>query len=200
MENGTMASLSPPKLVDNLFSTLPPQLHPFLQLSYPINRTSSVAHARFTSLLSYSTLPGHQTLYDKGPMDLCIPITCAFLFTILRNLSMEYVFAPFARFWLMPRRRRKGSVSQSSSGASSPDTQSPEKAGGRKVNGGINGVNGINGMNGHARNGRDNRDERGLTKLARRKLEHTVTRFAEQSWSFAYCSVFWTLGVVSARA
>lgn len=36
-----------------------------------------------------------------------------------------------------------------------------------------------------------------LTKSERRKMEHTVTRFAEQGWSFLYCTIFWTLGCVS---
>lgn len=38
---------------------------------------------------------------------------------------------------------------------------------------------------------------RGLTKLERRKMEHTTTRFAEQGWSFIYCTLFWSLGGVS---
>lgn len=33
---------------------------------------------------------------------------------------------------------------------------------------------------------------------ARKKREHTVTRFAEQGWSWLYCSIYWTFGVVSA--
>lgn len=32
---------------------------------------------------------------------------------------------------------------------------------------------------------------------ARKKREHIVTRFAEQGWSWLYCSVYWTFGVVS---
>jgi len=49
---------------------------------------------------------------------------------------------------------------------------------------------------------RKEREKRGekvrpMTKLERRKMEHVVTRFAEQGWSFLYCTVFWSLGVVS---
>ena len=74
-----MSSLSPPRLVDNLFKSLPPQLHPFLQLSYPVNRTFA-PHTRFTPLLSYNFMPNHQTLYDKasnGPMhtyNVCVSV------------------------------------------------------------------------------------------------------------------------------
>lgn len=32
----------------------------------------------------------------------------------------------------------------------------------------------------------------------RRKREQIVTRFAEQGWSFLYCTVFWSIGAVSA--
>ena len=36
---------------------------------------------------------------------------------------------------------------------------------------------------------------RPMTKIEKRRLEHTVTRFAEQGWSFLYCTVFWSLGM-----
>jgi acyl-CoA-dependent ceramide synthase len=35
------------------------------------------------------------------------------------------------------------------------------------------------------------------TKREERQREHTALRFAEQGWSFLYCTVFWTLGTVS---
>ena len=41
--------------------------------------------------------------------------------------------------------------------------------------------------------------ERKGERISGRQLrlrEHTATRFAEQGWSFCYCSVFWTLGMV----
>ena len=48
-------------------------------------------------------------------------------------------------------------------------------------------------MNGHAQTRLAlKREERMM-----RKREKTVTRFAEQSWSFFYCSTFWTVGLVS---
>lgn len=34
---------------------------------------------------------------------------------------------------------------------------------------------------------------------ARKKREHTVTRFAEQGWSWLYCSIYWTFGVIVLR-
>ncbi|WVO21824.1 uncharacterized protein IAS62_003138 [Cryptococcus decagattii] len=34
---------------------------------------------------------------------------------------------------------------------------------------------------------------------ARKKREHIVTRFAEQGWSWLYCSVYWTFGVIVLR-
>ena len=145
-------------VLDNLFATLPPQIHPFLQLSYPINKTNTSRYAQIYRI----SIP-NQT-YDKGPLDLCIPISCAVAFTVLRNLSMEYIFSNFARYWLLP-----------------PHTLS--KLG-----------NGHTNCSARA----DDRDSRGLTKLERKRLEHSVTRFAEQSWSLVYCTVFWTLGVVSA--
>lgn len=37
---------------------------------------------------------------------------------------------------------------------------------------------------------------RSLTKLEKRKMDHTTLRFAEQGWSFMYCTVFWSLGGV----
>lgn len=35
------------------------------------------------------------------------------------------------------------------------------------------------------------------TKREARQREHTALRFAEQGWSFVYCTVFWSLGMVS---
>lgn len=35
------------------------------------------------------------------------------------------------------------------------------------------------------------------TKRELRQRDHTALRFAEQGWSFLYCTVFWTLGTVS---
>jgi acyl-CoA-dependent ceramide synthase len=44
--------------------------------------------------------------------------------------------------------------------------------------------------------GRDRR----MKRRDRKKMEHTVTRFAEQGWSFIYCTVFWSMGMVSGWA
>lgn len=40
----------------------------------------------------------------------------------------------------------------------------------------------------------------GETKREARQREHTALRFAEQGWSFLYCTVFWTLGMVCASS
>lgn len=39
--------------------------------------------------------------------------------------------------------------------------------------------------------------ERHLKRVAAKKKEHNSVRFAEQAWTMAYCSVFWTIGMVS---
>jgi len=44
------------------------------------------------------------------------------------------------------------------------------------------------------------KDTIGETKREARQREHTALRFAEQGWSFLYCTVFWTLGMVSASS
>ncbi|KAK1924711.1 putative longevity-assurance protein-like protein [Papiliotrema laurentii] len=41
---------------------------------------------------------------------------------------------------------------------------------------------------------KDETSRRPMTKLEKRKMEHTVTRFAEQGWSFLYCTTYWLLG------
>ena len=38
-----------------------------------------------------------------------------------------------------------------------------------------------------------------MGKAEKRNMEHIVLRFAEQGWSFLYCAVFWSLGVVSTQ-
>ncbi|ORX39706.1 putative longevity-assurance protein-like protein [Kockovaella imperatae] len=135
------SSMTLPNLYDNFLSTLPPQLHPFFQLSYAVNQSTPFSFgSSFLPSSSSSSLVAPETLYDKGIMDLCITISCAFGFTILRNLSMEYIFSAFARYWLMPSRE--------------------------------------------------------LNKLEKKAIQHSVTRFAEQSWSLTYCTVFWSLGMV----
>ncbi|GFZ46296.1 hypothetical protein JCM24511_04543 [Saitozyma sp. JCM 24511] len=46
--------------------------------------------------------------------------------------------------------------------------------------------------------GRTIKDERERRRL-KRKRQHVVTRFAEQGWSFLYCSVFWSMGMLILR-
>ena len=44
--------------------------------------------------------------------------------------------------------------------------------------------------------GGDKKGER-ISRRDLRAREHTATRFAEQGWSFLYCTSFWTMGMVS---
>lgn len=39
--------------------------------------------------------------------------------------------------------------------------------------------------------------ERHLKRVAAKKKEHNSVRFAEQAWAMAYCTVYWTIGMVS---
>ena len=128
-----------------LQSILPPALHPFFVLSYPISK--SRLHISSSFPISRTRLPV-ETLYDKGFNDIFISISCAIGFTLLREVTLRYVASTFARAWLEASYQYR-------------------------------------------------RESGKLTKAERRKMEHTVTRFAEQSWSFLYCTVFWLIGVVS---
>ena len=125
-----------------IHSTLPPSLHPFFLLSYPVRPSTS----RLTSLFE-STKP--ETLYSKGPEDVYIVITCAIGFTILREFTMRYVLSPLARYLIDRPPPNAKSLTR------------PEE------------------------------------RLRRRRVRHLVTRFAEQGWSFLYCTAFWTIGGVS---
>lgn len=39
--------------------------------------------------------------------------------------------------------------------------------------------------------------ERHLQRVAAKKRHHNAVRFAEQAWAMAYCTVFWSIGMVS---
>lgn len=41
--------------------------------------------------------------------------------------------------------------------------------------------------------------ERHMLRVAAKKREHNAVRFAEQAWGMAYCTVFWSIGMVSRR-
>ncbi|WVR05031.1 hypothetical protein IAU60_002043 [Kwoniella sp. DSM 27419] len=120
---------------------LPPSLHPFVLLSYPIPFVPSSP----TQIRSYPK--GTTTVYDKGPQDVYFSIFWAVAFTLLRAFTMRFIFAPFAR-WMIGRPKVK------------------------------------------VKGGKEERRE-----LKRR--EHVITRFSEQAWSWLYCSVFWTLGMIT---
>ena len=47
-----------------------------------------------------------------------------------------------------------------------------------------------------AKNGDARASVKTVSKKEDRHRDHTALRFAEQAWSFLYCSVFWTLGMV----
>lgn len=108
-----------------------------------------------------------ETLYGKGPNDVFFAAFCAVAFTVLREVILRGVLKPFANYWLRSAKKAK------------------RKRASSRVNG-----NGVNGAGGEKETIRE-------TKREERQREHTALRFAEQGWSFLYCTVFWTLGTVS---
>lgn len=163
-------------------SLIPPSLQPFLLLSYPVpssNRIHTHAHtSRLLDLHSTTTAtPRSRIYYDKGPQDLYFVVFCAIAFTLLREGLIRFGFRPFADNWLRSaaaaRARRKG---ERGSPVGSTQSESTNRNG-----------------NGTVKERRAFRE----SKAERRRRRHTSLRFAEQSWSFTYCIVFWSLGMVS---
>jgi acyl-CoA-dependent ceramide synthase len=108
-----------------------------------------------------------QTLYDKGWDDVYFVAFCAVAFTVLREIILRGVMKPFASYWL---------------------SSSARKARLKKATAKMNGVDGT---------GSGSVSPRRETKREIRQRDHTALRFAEQGWSFAYCTVSWSLGMVS---
>lgn len=155
-----------------LESLVPQSLRPYVLLSYPVHRPKATLALSRSNYLRYT----NNTLYDKGPNDFYFVAFCAVAFTILREVVLRGLLKPFANYWLLSARRAKRSKS------------------GSLVNGSGNGNgfskgDGVNSPGG----GVEGRE----TKKERRQREHTALRFAEQGWSFLYCTIFWTLGMVS---
>lgn len=110
-------------------------------------------------------------LYTKGLHDIFFSAFCAIAFTVLREVMLRAVLKPFANWWLRSNGRAKRKRALSRAHA----------------NGNGNGALAEKGIAGE-------------TKREARQREHTALRFAEQGWSFLYCTVFWTLGMVCASS
>jgi acyl-CoA-dependent ceramide synthase len=110
----------------------------------------------------------NEVLFTKGTNDFLFAGFCAVAFTVLREVMLRGVMKPFANWWLRSAGRAKR-----------------KRALGRANSNGNGNGNGVKGTIGE-------------TKREARQREHTALRFAEQGWSFLYCTVFWTLGMVSA--
>ena len=110
----------------------------------------------------------NEVLFTKGTNDFLFAGFCAVAFTVLREVMLRGVMRPFANWWLRSAGRAKR-----------------KRALGRANSNGNSNGNGVKGMIGEP-------------KREARQREHTALRFAEQGWSFLYCTVFWTLGMVSA--
>ncbi|TYJ54056.1 hypothetical protein B9479_005320 [Cryptococcus floricola] len=121
---------------------LPPSLHPFLLLSYPLPPSGELLLEPLAN--GSSSFSSSGTLYGKGPLDAYFVLFWAVAFTALRWATIHYLFSPIARL-LLPR------------------------------------LKAIKGQ------------EREWNR-AERKREHVVLRFAEQGWSWLYCTVFWSFG------
>lgn len=129
--------------------------------------------------LSYPTAPpAHpdsfpdSNYYATGLLDGCFIITVIAIFAVLRDATRLLVMEPFAR-WKLARdlRLAKRKLVQ--------------------ANGKANG-------NGHA-NGHANGYAAGLERVTpaeRRKMQHSVIRFAEQGWSVVYYTVQMFFGMV----
>ncbi|WWC69626.1 uncharacterized protein I206_103569 [Kwoniella pini CBS 10737] len=77
-----------------LQSQLPHSLHPFFTLSYPIHIKSNT----FFHSSTITTSNNGEILYDKGYKDIYISFSCFLIFTILRYLTMDYIFSPFSNY------------------------------------------------------------------------------------------------------
>jgi acyl-CoA-dependent ceramide synthase len=113
----------------------------------------------------------NEVLFTKGTNDFLFAGFCAVAFTVLREVMLRGVMKPFANWWLRSagRAKRKRALSRAAANG----------------NGNVNG-NGVE------------KGTIGETKREARQREHVALRFAEQGWSFMYCTVFWTIGMVSA--
>lgn len=128
----------------------------------------------FVSLSYPIATPAHpdsfpnSSYYRNGPLDLCLVVALIAVMAVLRDVLRINIFEPFAR-WKLTR-----------------DAQwTKDNKANIAANGNGNG-------NGHATVLYEK-----LTLKERKKLEHAVTRFAEQGWQFTYAFVAWAYGFVS---
>lgn len=142
--------------------------------------------------------------YDVSWLDLAFVAGWTLLFTVLREVMMRGVFAPFMRRWM--RQEHEARLVKRASRANGKKLEASPLANGHSTTGTI--------ANGHAANGVvqqvparkgivDNasaKDQPSKSKrmTKRQRLEEKkVTRFAEQGWSLLYYIVFWSFGAVS---
>lgn len=139
--------------------------------------------------------------YDVSWLDLAFVAGWTLLFTVLREVMMRGVFAPFMRRWM--RQEHEARLVKRASRANGKKLEASPLANGHSTTGTI--------ANGHAANGVvqqvparkgivDNasaKDQPSKSKrmTKRQRLEEKkVTRFAEQGWSLLYYIVFWSFG------
>ncbi len=133
--------------------------------------------------LSYPTAPPlhpdsfpESHYYGTGLLDGCIIISAIAVMAVLRDVTRVFLMEPFARWKLRrtlqsSKRKKLALANGNGNGAA-------------KSNGHANG-------NGHAR-----RDTSLVTPAEQRKMNRSVTRFAEQSWSVIYYTAQFCFGLV----
>lgn len=136
--------------------------------------------------LSYPTAPPlhpdsflESNYYGTGLLDGWLIITAIAIMAVLRDVTRVFLMEPFAR-WKLRR-----------------DLQSRKRKKLALANG--NG-NGAAKSNGHANgNGHVRRDVSPVTPAEQRKMNRSVIRFAEQSWSVIYYTAQFCFGLVRLR-
>ncbi|RPD66723.1 longevity assurance proteins LAG1/LAC1 [Lentinus tigrinus ALCF2SS1-7] len=148
---------------------LPAQLVPFFTLSYP---TAPPQHPDSFTESNY---------YATGLLDGFIIVTAIAIMAILRDVTRVFLMEPFARWRLrrdLQNQKRKKLALANGNGSA-------------KTNG-----NGVAKTNGYANgNGYARREVSPVTPAEQRKLNRSVTRFAEQSWSVIYYTAQFCFGL-----
>ncbi|KAI0921677.1 hypothetical protein AcW1_004422 [Taiwanofungus camphoratus] len=146
--------------------------------------------------LSYPTAPPaepdsfpNSSYYKNGLLDGCFIITCVAVMAVLRDLVRLWVLEPFAR-WKLTRDLRL-SMRAKAVRANNNGKANDEANG----NGDTAHVNG----NGHVARPKNSRavyiDGVPISKKEAKMMHRSVLRFAEQGWSFIYCTCIWSLGL-----
>lgn len=101
-------NITSPSIPTLLHSLIPESLHPLFLLSYPITPRSNPFYSSFPIPTPFastnSSAPRIETLYSKGPNDVLFVAFWAVAFTVLREIAMRFVLAPFAAWWLASER------------------------------------------------------------------------------------------------